>query len=181
MREGSVKMGFLLVAFAVVALGIAPVYGLVESVDISPSVLVVGQPITFFGMVSGSTLGSQLAVHVYVGPNCPLTNSVASTYTLASNETYTIANNTLASYNVTLAFPVTSSSSWAVEPQYQDEIPAGAYSVGVQDVAAGSGLCKNFTVTNQPVSEFVEASVPTLFLAVFTSLYLMRRRRKSDF
>jgi hypothetical protein len=180
MKEGVVKTGFLLFAITVVTVGIVPVYGAVESVGVSPSVLVVGQPITFFGVVSGSTLGTELAVHVYAGPNCPATSSIASTYTLASNETYTIANNTVGMYNVSLTFPVASSRGWVVAQQYQNEMPAGAYSVGVEDVVAGSGLCKNFTVTNQSVAEFSEAPL-TICLALLASLYLVRRRRKASF
>jgi hypothetical protein len=175
MKAGCVKMGFLLLAITAVALGIGPVYGAVESVELLPSVLVVGQSIIFFGQVSGSTIGTQLAVHVYAGANCPASSPIASTYTISGNETQTIANNTIAIYNVTLTFPVTSSSGWVVEQQYQNELPAGAYSVGVEQVGSGSGLCKNFTVQNQPVAEFPNAA-PTLLLTVLAPLYLMRRR-----
>jgi hypothetical protein len=178
MKHCSVKAGFLLVAITAVALTMAPVYGVVESVEVLPSVVAVGQPIIFFGMVSGSTIGSRLAVQVYVGANCPATGAIASKYTVASNETRIIANSTVAAYNVTLAFPVTSSSGWVVEQQYQNEMPVGSYSVGVQDVAFGSSLCKNFTVTNQPVAEFLEAAL-TISLAFLAPLYLLRRRRKT--
>jgi len=175
-----VKVGFLLVAITAVAIGIAPVYGTVESVQLLPPVLVVGQPIIFFGTVSGSSLGSRLAVHVYAGASCPATNLIASTYTLASNGTYTIANTTLGIYNVTLTFPVTPSNGWVVEQQYQNEMPAGNYSVGVEEMASGgSGLCKNFTVVNQPVPEFTQTS-PVLILALLAPLYLLRRRRKPE-
>jgi hypothetical protein len=178
MKEGCVKMGFLLLAITAVALGIAPVYGAVESVELLPSVLVVGQPIIFFGLVSGSTIDSRLAVQVYAGANCPGSSLIASTYTLSSNESQIIENNTVAIYNVTLAFPVTSSSGWVAEQQYQNGLPAGAYSVGVEQVNFGSGLCKNFTVANQPVAEFSNVA-PTLFLTLLAPLYLVRRRRKA--
>jgi len=170
------KTWVLLCAVTAVALEVAPVYGVVESVEISPSVLIVGQPITFFGWVSVPTLDDELAVHVYPGANCAPISSIASTYVLSSNETYTIANNTVGIYNVTLTFPVTPSSSWVVEKQYQNEIPAGAYSVGVQDVVSGSSVCKNFTVTNQAVPEFSETAL-TIFLALLAPLYLLRRTR----
>ena len=174
MKERWLKMGTLLLAITAVALGIAPVYGAVESVELLPSVLVVGQPIIFFGQVSGTTIGSQLVIHVYAGANCPASSPIASVYTLSSNETQTIANNTIAIYNVTLAFPVTSSSGWVVEPQYQNQLSAGTYSVGVEQVGFGSGLCKNFTVQNQPVAEFPNAA--PLLLTLLAPLYLMRRR-----
>jgi len=176
MKEEWVKIWFLLFAVTAVELGIAPVYGVVESVELLPSVLVVGQPIIFFGQVSGSTIGSQLVIHVYAGANCPASSPIASTYTLSSNETQTIANNTIAIYNVTLTFPVTSASGWTVEQQYQNELPAGAYSIGVEQVGFGSGLCKNFTVQNQPVAEFPNAT--PLLLTLLAPLYLMRRRTK---
>jgi len=176
-----VKVGFLLVAIMAVAIGIAPVYGTVESVQLLPPVLVVGQPIIFFGTVSGSTQGSRLGVHVYAGNGCPATTPIASTYTLANNGTYTIANTTLGIYNVTLTFPVTPSSGWVVvEQRYQDEMPAGNYSVGVEEVASGgSGVCKNFTAVIQPVPEFLQTST-TLFLALLAPLYLLRHRRQSN-
>ena len=170
------KLGFLLLVITGVALGIAPVYGAVESVELLPSVLVVGEPIIFFGWVSGSTIGSRLAVNVYAGANCPASSPIAFTYTLSSNESQIIANKTVAIYNVTLTFPVTSSSGWVVEQQYQNELPAGAYSVGVEQVVFGSGLCKNFTVMNQAVAEFSNVA-PTLLLTLLAPLYLIRRRK----
>jgi len=84
-------------------------------------------------------------------------------------------NNIIAIYNVTLAFPVTPASGWMVEPQYQNELPAGAYSVGVEQVGFGSGLCKNFTVQSQPVAEFPNIA-PILLLTLLAPLYLVRRR-----
>jgi len=155
---------------------LVPTYGEVVTVVVSPPTLVVGQPITISGTVSGSTLNDQIAIYVYPGSNCPPINASAWTYYLPSNATYTVANNTIGVYNATLSFPVSSSSGWKVEAQYRDGLPAGSYSVGVQDVASNAVLCKNFAVEGSPpVSEFSGLGV-IILLAFATSLFIIRRR-----
>ena len=170
-------MTISLLAVTMVALAIVPVYGAVESIQLLPPVLIVGQPIIIFGFVSGSTIGSRLYVQVYEGPNCQ-GGPIASTYALSRNETETIENSTVAIYNVTLAFPIVASSGWVVAQQYQNGIPAGTYSVGVGEVAAGSALCKNFTITSQSITEFSDIA-PTLLLTLLAFLCLVRRRSRS--
>jgi hypothetical protein len=166
----------LLVAVLVVPLAVTPVYANVDSVGVFPSVLVVGAPITFFGTVSGSSMNDQIGVFVYSGSNCPANMVIASTYILPRNVTYTIANATVADYNVTLAFPVPSSGGWNVRLGFQTGLPAGPYSVGVQDVTVGAGLCRNFTVASAAVPEFSEASA-TILLAFVVALCFVARKR----
>jgi len=166
----------LLAAVLIVPLALTPVYANVESVEVSPSGLVVGGPITFFGMVSGSSMNDQIGVFVYSGSNCPANMVIASTYILPSNATYTIANATVGIYNVTLAFPVPSSGAWNVRLGFQTGLPAGPYSVGVQDVTVEAGLCRNFTVASAAVPEFSEASA-TILLALVVSLCFVARKR----
>ena len=166
----------LLVAMLAVTL-VLPAYAEVESVNISPSVLVVGQPITFSGIVSRSSLGDRIGLYVYAGSNCPAKPAIASTYTVANSTTTTMTNNATGIYNVTLAFPISYSSGWLVALQYQNGLPAGSYSVGVQDMTTEAVLCKNFTVTSQqPTLEFSEPIV-AVFLTLLASLYLVRRKR----
>ena len=57
-------------------------FGEVQTVNVSPSVLVVGQSITFSGVVSGTTVGDQIAVYVFAGSNCPAGTSIAPRRTL---------------------------------------------------------------------------------------------------
>ena len=167
----------LLVALLALTLVILPAYAEVESVNISPSVLVVGQPITFSGIVSRSSLGDRIGLYVYAGSNCPAKPAVASTYTVANSTTTTMAGNATGIYNVTLAFPISYSSGWLVAVQYQNGLPAGSYSVGVQDMTTEAVLCKNFTViSQQPTPEFSEPIV-AVFLTLLASLYLVRRTR----
>jgi hypothetical protein len=169
------KIGVVLVAFLTVLLAILPVYAGVDYVNISPSVLAVGQPITFFGGASGSSVDNQIGVYVFVGPNCPPDNVFASTYTVA---------NSTDTYSVTLSFPVDLEySGWKVEQQYQqyqNGLPAGSYSVGVADMASVSsgsgGVCRNFTVSPQPLPEFSGLTV-TILLTLIASLYVLRFKR----
>jgi hypothetical protein len=176
MKSMKPEFAAVLIVVLVVICTLLPAYGEVETISVSPPAPVVGQPITFSGTVSGSTLNDQIAIYVYPGSNCPASNPVASTYTLASNATYAVANNTIGVYNATLAFPVSSSSGWKVETQYRDELPAGSYSVGVQDVASNAVLCKNFAVENStPVPEFSGLTV-TILLTLLAPLYIVRRK-----
>ena len=173
------KTEILLAAVLFVPLAFTPAYANVESVEVSPSVLVVGEPITFFGMVSGSSMNDQIGVFVYSGSNCPGNMVIASTYALPNNATYTIANATGAIYNVTLAFPVPSSSAWKVRLGFQTGLPAGPYSVGAQDVTVEAGLCKNFTVTSAAVPEFSEASA-TILSAFAVAVCVVARKKALD-
>lgn len=170
------KIGVVLVAFLPVILAILPVYAGVDFVNISPSILVVGKPITFYGGASGSSVDNQIEVDVFVGSDCSSDNLFASTFT--------VANSTNA-YSVTLSFPVDLEfSGWKIEQQYlqyQSQLPAGSYSVGVADMASISsgsgGVCRNFTIGAQPVPEFSWLSI-TLFLTLAASLYLLQPKRK---
>ena len=169
------KIGIVLVAVLTFLLAILPVYAGVENVNISPSVLVVGKPITFYGAASGTSVDNQVGIYVFVGFDCPSQNVFASAYTVA---------NATDTYSVTLAFPIDLEySGWKVEQQYQqyeNGLPAGSYSVGVADVASVSsgsgGVCRNFTVSPQPVPEFSVVTV-TLFLTLVASLYVLRSKR----
>lgn len=172
-----VLIEILLVAVLVAPFAVTTGYARIETVDVSPSVLVVGEPITFFGTVSGSSLDDQIGVFVHSDSNCRSNSVIASTYVLAGNATYTIANSTVGIYNVTLAFPVTSSSGWMVQLGYQTGLPAGPYSVGVQDVVIGTGLCRNFTVANQGVPEFPEQAV-TFFLTLLVALSIVTAKKR---
>ena len=163
----------LAVILAVVAAGILPAYAEVESVTVSPSVLVVGEPITFYGVVSKSSLGDQIGVYVYAGPNCPAKPALASTYTVANSTTTTTMSNATGTYNVTLSFPI-ASSGWVVEQQYRNGLPAGSYSVGVQDMTTEAILCRNFSITGQPTPEFSEPII-ALILTLGASVYVLRR------
>jgi hypothetical protein len=169
------KIGVVSVAFLTVLLTILPVYASVENVNISPSVLVVGRPITFYGGASGSSVSNQIGIYVFVGSDCPSQNVFASTYTVA---------NATDTYSVTLSFPVDLEfSGWKVEQQYQQYqtgLPVGSYSVGVADMAAMSsgsgGVCRNFTIGPQPVPEF-SGVIVTLILTLVMSLYFVRSKR----
>jgi len=172
------RAGFwaLFVAILSATLIILPVYAEVESLNISPPVLVVGQPITFYGVVSRSSLSDRIGLYVYAGFNCPANPSIASTYTVVNNTTTATASNSTGIYNVTLAFPISASSGWVVERQYQNGLPAGTYSVGAQDMTTEAVLCKNFAVVSQqPTPEFSELTI-TVFLALLASLYVVRRK-----
>jgi hypothetical protein len=172
------KIGLVLVAILALISTVLPAYAEVESVAISPSLLVVGQPITFYGFVSRSSLGDQIGVYVYVGPNCPAEPTLASTYTVANSKTTTTMSNATGTYNVTLSFPIASSSGWVVEQQYRNGLPAGWYSVGVQDMTTEAILCRNFSITGQPTPEFSEPII-ALILTLGASLYVLRRLNPS--
>lgn len=155
--------GFAIVPFLFLAFGLAvyPVLATVETVNISPSVLVVGQPITFSGVdvetISPNNPVNAVLMRIYPGFGCSYTPSNAIAFTVTSinpNGAYT------GSYNTTLTFPAPVATSsqgysgaWAVTSQsYQNGLPAGSYSVGVTDTEASTngaaGLCKNFSIMN---------------------------------
>jgi hypothetical protein len=188
-------VGFELVAFLVIAVALVacPVFGTVETVNISPSVLVVGQPITFSGVdvetISPNNPENLVLMYIYPGFGCSFmpSNAIAFTTTsISSGGTYS------GNYNTTLSFPVPVATStqgysrgWAVTSQsYQNELPSGQYSVGVTDTEASTngaaGMCKNFTViSSSPIPEFSDPVVVMCSaLAPLTLLLLVRRGRK---
>jgi hypothetical protein len=163
----------VLVVVLVVVLSVLPVFAEVESVTVSPSVIMVGEPITFSGTVSGSSVNDRLAISVYLGANCPANSTIASAYILPSNVTYTTVTNTFGVYNVSLIFPPNATSGWNVKQQYQNGFPAGSYSVGVQDVVSSAGLCKNFQVTGSSTTPEFSDSTLLLTLALLTCLLVV--------
>jgi hypothetical protein len=175
MNKERVGVEIALLAVLVVSLSLHSAYAEVQTVNISPPVVVIDQPITFSGFVSGQSLEDRIGVYVYAGPNCATPKAIASTFTIA-NLTQTIGNQTVGEYNVSLTFPVTNSTGWTAEPSYQYELPVGNYSVGVRDVTTSVGLCKNFTVTNtQPTPEFTTLLIAVL-LPIIAALYVTRRK-----
>ena len=169
------KIGIALVVGLTLLLAILPVYAGVDNVNMAPSVLTVGKSITFYGGASGTSVDNQIGIYVFVGSDCPSQNVFATDYTVA---------NSTDTYSVTLAFPVdTEYSGWKVEQQYQqyqNGLPAGSYSVGVADMASvtsgSGGICRNFTISSQPVPEFSWVTV-MLFLTLVASLYVLRSKR----
>jgi len=186
---------FELISFLVLVLGlvVSPVFGTVKTVNISPSILVVGQPITFSGVdigtISPNNPENDVFMYIYPGFSCSFTpsNSIAFTVTpVKPGGTYS------GSYSTTLSFPAalaTSSQSypggWVVASQsYQNQLPAGPYSVSVTDTEASTNgaarICKNFTVvSSSPSPEF---SVPVVVmcsaLASLMPLLLLRRHKQ---
>jgi len=186
---------FELISFLVIAvvLVVSPVFGTVKSVNISPPVLLVDQPITFSGVdigtISPNNPENNVLMRIYPGFSCAFTPSKSiafATTPINPGGAYT------GSYNTTLSFPAPlatsgegNSGGWVVTSQsYQNGLPAGPYSVGVTDtqgsVNGTPGICKNFTVvSSSPVPEFTGSIVVTCSaLAFLTALLLARRRRQ---
>jgi hypothetical protein len=186
-----------LVCFLVVALGlvVSPVFGTVETVNISPSVLLVGQPISFSGVdietISPNNPENLISLHIYPGFGCSYTPSNTIAFAITP---VTPGGPYSGSYNTTLSFPVpvvTSSQAysggWGVVIQsYENGLPAGPYSVAVTDTEASTngaaGICKNFTVmTSSPAPEFSDPVIVLCsVLASLTSLLLIRSRGKQN-
>ena len=183
-------ISFLFLAFG---LAVSPVYGTVETVNISPSVLVVGQPITFSGVdietISPNNPLNTVWIRVYPGFGCSFTPSNAIAFTIAPiNPTGAYTG----TYNTTLSFPAPvatltqgySGGGWVVTSQsYQNGLPTGSYSVGVTDTEASTngaaGLCKNFSIVNAASApEFSDPVVALCsVLACSMSLLLILRRK----
>ena len=172
---------------------VSPVFGTVETVNISPSVLLVGQPITFSGVdietISPNNPQNTISMYIYPGFDCSLTpsNSIAFTTTSVSGATGGTYSGT---YNTTLSFPVSVATStqshsgvWVTDQSYHNGLPAGPYSVAVTDTEAitngAAGICKNFTVVNSlPVPEFSDPAVAMCSaLASLLPFLLVRGRR----
>ena len=186
---------FGIVLFLVISFGLVvyPVFGTVQSVNISPSVLVVGQPITFSGIdietISPNNPENNIFMHIYRGFGCSFSSSNSIAHTVTS---INAGHSYIGSYNTTLSFPVpvgTSSQGysggWVVASQsYQNGLPAGPYSVSVTDTEAlingAAGLCKNFTVvSSSSAAEFSDPEVVMCsVIASLLSLLLVRRPSK---
>jgi len=186
---------FALISFLFLAfwLAVSPVFGTVKTVNISPAVLVVGQPITFSGVdigtISPNSPENNVIMYIYPGFGCSYTpsNSIAFTIILVKS-----GNTFSGSYSTTLSFPVPVATSgqgypggWAVANQsYQNGLPAGSYSVSATDTQASTNgaaaICKNFTiVSSSPAAEFSDPVAVTCFtLASIMSLLLVYRRRQ---
>jgi len=188
-------IGFALIPFLFLAFGLAvsPVFATVETLNISPSVLVVGQPISFSGVdietISPNNPVNAIFLHVYPGFGCSFTPSNAIAFTTAP---INLTGAYTGSYNTTLSFPAPVATStqgysgggWVVTSQsYQNGLPTGSYSVGVTDTEASTngaaGLCKNFSIVN--AASAPEFSDPVIalcsVLACSMSLLLILRRK----
>jgi len=153
---------FELISFLIIALALisTPVFGTVETVTVSPSVLIVGEPITFSGVDVGtiSPNGPPNTVYMYIYPgfDCAFTpsHSIAFAITpVSSSATYTGIYNTTLSFPATVTTNQTYPGGWVVANQtYQNGLPAGPYSVSATDTQSSTtgaaGVCKNFTVEN---------------------------------
>jgi len=161
---------FALISFLFIAFGLAvsPVLATVETVNVSPSMLVVGEPITFSGVdvetISPNKPPNNVLMHIYPGFGCSLLPANAIAVAITSIE---LTGPYTGAYNTTLSFPATVtpsgqgySGSWVVTGQsYQNGLPVGSYSISVTDTEAvtngASGACRNFTVSNSSaVAEF---------------------------
>jgi len=186
---------FELISFLIIAAGlvVSPAFGTVKSVNISPSVSVVGQPITFSGVdigtISPNNPENTVLMRIYPGFSCAFTPSKSIAFTttpVKSGGAYTGSYNTTLSFPAPLATPSESNSGgWVVTSQsYQNGLPAGPYSVSVTDTQASvngtPGICKNFSVvSSSPVPEFPSSTVVMcLALTFLTALFLAGRRRR---
>ena len=155
------KIIFSLLSLLVVTFGlvISPVFATVENLTVSPSVLVVDQPITFSGtdIVTQSKAIDSITLFIYLGTSCPPYNPLNPGHgSLAFGfATY----DTTGAFISTLSFPAqlpsnsTLSSHWTVSSSaYQYALPAGSYSVFAIDAAdsqsLSAGVCAHFTITN---------------------------------
>ena len=164
------------------------VFGTVQTVNVSPSVLTVGQPITFSGVdvetISPNNPENAVMVNVYSGFGCSFSslNSIAfTTTTIIPSGPYS------GFYNTTLLFPALLGSSgqsysegWVVTSQsYEGGFPAGSYSVSVTDTEAlangAPGICKNFTIVGSSTTEFSDPLILVCSMLVFLSLLVRRR------
>ena len=183
----------VILLFAALALTVYPVFGTVDTVNISPSVLVVGQPITFSGVdietISPNSPPNNVLMRIYLGFGCSFTPSNAIAFAVTS---VNLTGEYTGSYNSTLSIPLpvaTSSESYsggwvATSQYYQNGLPAGSYSIGVTDTEASvngaAGLCKNFTVVNaSSAAEFSDSVVITI-LALICSMSLLRIFRRKE-
>ena len=184
-----------IISFLVIALGLvsSQVFGTVESINVSPSVIAVSQPITFSGVdtetISPNNPENAVVMHVYPGFDCSFTPSNSIAFTMTPVNPSGAYSGT---YNTTLSFPVPVVAlsqayygGWAVTSQsYQNGLPPGPYSVAVTDLEAlangAAGVCKNFTVvSSSAVTEFSDPSlVMCSALASSASFLLLRRRRQ---
>ena len=181
----------VILLFAALALTVHPVFGTVDTVNISSSVLVVGQPITFSGVdietISPNSPPNNVLMRIYPGFGCSFTPSNAVAFAVTS---VNLTGEYTGSYNSTLSFPlpvVTSTQSYsggwvATSQYYQNGLPVGSYSIGVTDseaLANGSaGLCKNFTVVNASSTAEFSDPIFTMFLVLMCSLALLVLHRK---
>jgi len=188
-----VRIGLVSILLAAIGGVVSPAWGTVENMKISPSVLPVGQPITFSGTDVDTTSSSNpmnlIFVFIYLGFGCSFKPSNSVAFTISSA-------NSAGIYNTTLSFPasvLTSgqgySGGWVVTNQsYQTGLPAGSYSAGITDAETltanpNSGICKYFTITNSsPTPEFSDAIfVACVSLsASLTSLLFVRGRRHAS-
>ena len=187
-------IGFALISFLFLAFGltVSSVLATVETLNISPSVLVVGQPINFSGVdietISPNNPVNVILLHVYPGFGCSFTPSNAIAFTTAPiNPTSAYTG----SYNTSLSFPAPVATSsqgysggWLVTSQsYENGLPAGSYSVGVTDTEASTngaaGFCKNFSIMNaSAVPEFSDPVVAICSVLAFSMSLLLILRRK---
>jgi hypothetical protein len=126
-------------------------------------------------------------MRIYAGFGCSFMPANAIAFTVTSIE---LSGPYTGAYNTTLSFPVpvapsgqSYSQGWMVTSEsYQNELPAGSYSISVTDTEASTnglpGICKNFTVS----SSLAVAEFPGPVIALYSGLaFLMplhhRRRR----
>jgi len=191
-----VRFGIGLLLVISFGLVIYPVFGTVQSVNISPPVSMVGQPITFSGIdietISPNNPENNIFMHLYLGFGCSFSPSNSIAYTVTS---INAGHSYIGSYSTTLSFPAPVAASsqsysggWVVASQsYENGLPAGPYSVSVTDTEASingdAGLCKNFTVVSS--SSAAEFSDPVVVicsvLASLLSLLLVLRPSKGTF
>jgi len=189
------QVGFTFIALLLIALGlvVSPVAGAVETVNVSPSVITVGQPITFSGVdietISPNSPPNNVLMRIYPGFDCSLTPSNAIAFAVTS---VNLTGEYTGSYNSTLSFPLpvatsseSYSGSWVATSQYyQNGLPAGSYSIGVTDTEASvngaAGLCKNFAVVNASSAAEFSGSVVITILALICSMSLLRIFRRKE-
>jgi len=165
------------------------VFGTVETVNVSPSILTVGQPITFSGVdtetISPNNPENAVILRVYPGFDCsfmPLNSIAFTTTTIIPSGPYS------GFYNTTLLFPAPLGSSgqsysegWVVTSQsYESGFPQGPYSVSVTDTEAlangAPGICKNFTIVGSSTTEFSDPLILMFSALASLSMLLFRRR-----